>query len=211
MTTFIRFKNIPSNELSAVHDGDAGIDRYEIGVSCYQCINENGCYKIVLPSINSGATDDLNDFIHGVENNKFPVYLIEAEQVGMGTYGEPVVKNVKVLNQLSVTNLLNIPRKVKLDPTNFQLVVNQLKEKESVVMIDAKTFFNDEQFTGDVHKKLDGSFLWSRMWNEGYDASTVQAEDAAEEIVKLIHSKGYRTGVVFAQHDYSSITFWKDN
>ena len=33
---FIRFKNIPENEISGVYDGDCGKIRDELGVSCYQ-------------------------------------------------------------------------------------------------------------------------------------------------------------------------------
>ena len=92
---FIRFKNIPENEISGVYDGDCGKIRDELGVSCYQFIKQGENYNIVLSSISTGFLHDLCWFLDDFKDSKIPAYLIEAEQVGIGSYGEPVVKNIK--------------------------------------------------------------------------------------------------------------------
>ena len=97
---FIRFKNIPENEISGVYDGDCGKIREELGVSCYQFIQQGENYNIVLSSISTGFLHDLCWFLDDFQEGKIPAYLIEAEQVGIGSYGEPVVKNIKIIKNL---------------------------------------------------------------------------------------------------------------
>jgi len=120
---FIRFKDIPPNEVSGVYDGDCGKIRDEEGVSCYEFIIDNqGIYRIILPSLTSGALYDLSSFIEEFESKRIPAYLISAEKVGIGTYGEPVVKNIKVLSELSIKELADPKPKFKMDRTNKQLL-----------------------------------------------------------------------------------------
>lgn len=117
---FIRFKDIPLNEKSGVYDGDLGKIREEEGVSCFDCIKINNIYKIIIPSLDTGPLFDLIIFIENYIDGKIPAYLIEAIKVGLGTYGEPVVKNIKIIKKLNF-NELQIPEpKFKLDKTNKQ-------------------------------------------------------------------------------------------
>jgi len=119
---FIRFKDIPPNEVSGVYDGDCGKIRDEQGVSCYEFIIDNqGIYRIVLPSLSLGVLYDLCSFIEQLERKDIPAYLISAEKVGIGTYGEPVVKNIKVLSELSIKELAEPKPEFKMDRTNKQL------------------------------------------------------------------------------------------
>lgn len=118
---FIRFKNIPVNEISFIYDGDWGKIGEEIGVSCYEFIKQNKNYKIILSSISTGFLYDLIRFLNDVETEQIPVYLIEAEQVGLGNYGEPVVKNIEIVRQLNYIELANPLPKYKMDKTNPQL------------------------------------------------------------------------------------------
>ena len=118
---FIRFKNIPENEISGVYDGDCGKIREELGVSCYQFIQQGENYNIVLSSISTGFLHDLCWFLDDFQDGKIPAYLIEAEQVGIGSYGEPVVKNIKIIKQLEYVQLTEPKPKYKMDITNPQL------------------------------------------------------------------------------------------
>jgi len=97
---FIRFKNIPKNEISGVYDGDCGKIRDELGTSCYQFIKNGKNYNIILSSISIGFLYDLCYFLNQFEDGKIPAYLIEAEQVGLGSYGEPVVKNINIIKKI---------------------------------------------------------------------------------------------------------------
>lgn len=116
---FIRFKDIPENEISGVYDGDLGKIREEIGVSCYHFIKNGENYNIILSSVSSGFLNDLTLFLYF--DNNLPIYLIEAEQVGIGSYGEPVVKNIEILGRLEVVELADPKPKFKMDITNPQL------------------------------------------------------------------------------------------
>ena len=127
MGTYIRFKNIPENETSGVFDGDLGKIREEPGVCCFDCVKKGEFYKIILPSFSTGPLYDIQRFIYDLESkDSVPIYLIEAEEVGTGTYGEPAVKNVKILCELEYVELEIPCPKLKLDRTNVQLRKKEL-------------------------------------------------------------------------------------
>lgn len=136
---FIRFKDIPENEISGVYDGDCGKIRDEIGVSCYECIRKGKNYNIIISSTSFGFVSDLAWFINDFEEGKIPAYLIEAEQIGLGTYGEPVVKNIHTLNQLEIVELANPKPKFKMDKTN-----PQLRCKEEIQYFSGYDYCNPE-------------------------------------------------------------------
>lgn len=120
MSIFIRFKNIPHDEISHVYDGDNGIIGTEPGVCVFDCIEKNGVYKIILPSYTDGPVQDLQHFLW---NNDYPIYLVTGNEVGTGTYGEPCLKNIKILHQLKAVEFHQPEPKFKLDRTNVQLVI----------------------------------------------------------------------------------------
>lgn len=119
---YIRFKNIPKNEISGVYDGDLGKIRDEDGVSCYEAFKVKNIYQIILPSLSEGCLYDLLRFIEDAKNNKIPIYLIEGNGVGIGSYGEPLVKDILIIGRLKIMEL-NVPKpKFKMDRTNPQLI-----------------------------------------------------------------------------------------
>jgi len=120
---YIRFKDIPNNELSGVYDGDLGKIREEIGVSCYKAIKFNNTYKIILPSLTEGCLYDLLGFIRDCRNDEIPVYLIDGQQVGDGSYGEPLLKHIRVLKKLKIIELAEPKPEYKMDKTNCQFQV----------------------------------------------------------------------------------------
>ena len=123
MCKYIRFKDIPDNEISNIYDGDLGVVGHEKGVSCYEFIKTKaGYFKIILPSISSGPLHDLLYFIDQLERKEIPAYVIEATEVGVGTYGEPVVKDVTIIREIQLIEFTQTKPKFKLDRTNPQLV-----------------------------------------------------------------------------------------
>ena len=121
MDKYVRFKGIPKDEVSSIYDGDLGVVGHELGVSCYEFVQYGGNIKIIVPSADTGAPNDLSCFLDDFKTGKIPAYIIKANQVGLGTYGEPVVKNVEILNVLELVELHDPPPKFKQDKTNLQL------------------------------------------------------------------------------------------
>lgn len=119
---YIRFKDIPEDEISRIYDGDLGCVGEELGVCCYECIEENGIYRIIAPSICNGVFVDLCHFTSSLLDEYIKCYLIEGDVVGTGTYNEPVVKNVKIIKELKYKELKDPKPKFKLDKCNPQLV-----------------------------------------------------------------------------------------
>lgn len=122
---YIRFGRIPNDEISRVWSGDS-IVKNEVGVSVYDCIEKQGIYKIVIPSIYDGVFEDL---IHLLFNDPRKIFLVEGDEVGLGTYGEPCLKNVVIISELIIHNFAPTPGSRFLSrfrKTNYQLI---LKEK----------------------------------------------------------------------------------
>jgi len=117
---FIRFKDIPEDEISGVYDGDNGKIRDESGVCCFECIERDGSYRIILPSVSDGPFQDLRNFMSSHKN--YPIYLVTGDVVGTGTYNEPTLKNVKIIKKLAIKELYDPKPKFKLDRRNVQLV-----------------------------------------------------------------------------------------
>lgn len=126
---YIRFKDIPPDERSGVYDGDLGAIRHEDGVSCYDCVSDGEKYRVVLPSLFSGALNDLLRFERQLLDGEIPAYLIEATPVGVGSYGEPVVRDASVVSELKLIEQHNPPPHFKMDRTNPQLVATQQSRK----------------------------------------------------------------------------------
>jgi hypothetical protein len=132
---YIRFKEIPQNEISGVYDGDLGKIRDEIGTSCYNAIKVDNTYRILLPSLSEGCLYDLIGFIQDSLRNEIPIYLLSGHKVGLGSYGEPLIKNIVVLEELKIIDLHNPKPVFKMDRTNPQFVVvnnktNIIKKKD---------------------------------------------------------------------------------
>ena len=121
MKQFIRFKDLPPDEKSGVYDGDLGVIRHEAGVSCYECINHGDVYKIILPSLCSGIFFDIQNFLSQYQDGKIPVHLVKGNQVGTGTLGEPVIKNVSIISKLELVETEHPKPEFKMDRTSKQL------------------------------------------------------------------------------------------
>lgn len=53
---------------------------------------------------------------------EIPLYLIEGNQVGIGNYGEPVVKDIKIIKRLNIVELSVPLPMLKMDRSNKQII-----------------------------------------------------------------------------------------
>ena len=104
---YIRIGEIPSDEISAIHRGDAVIG-YEDGVSVYDCVETDGSYRIVMPfPLKEGQGMTYEDLIQEITQCRYEieyprnVYLVTGTEVGKGYDNEPLIKNVKILEDLT--------------------------------------------------------------------------------------------------------------
>lgn len=101
---FVRFGHkdgaFPPGEMS--RNGLTG--EFEIGVSVYEALERDGKYQILLPRIDGTAPATLGmcfnaaQGLWGMEN--YPLYEVDGEVVGIGSDGEPLLKNCKVVKRI---------------------------------------------------------------------------------------------------------------
>lgn len=115
MTKYLRFKDIPSNEHSNIYCGDSGIVGEEIGVSCIE-LDDN--MNPIIPfnisnnilTYNNGVISFLNDLSWMIDDfisGRITAYIITGDIVGTGSDGEPLLRNIQILNKLTPT--INYP------------------------------------------------------------------------------------------------------
>ena len=104
---YIRIGDIPSEEKSSVYRGEVVVG-YEDGVSVYDCVETDGLYRIVMPfplKEGQGMTyecliQEITQCRYEIENPR-NVYLVSGIEVGKGNDNEPLIKNVKILKDLT--------------------------------------------------------------------------------------------------------------
>lgn len=95
---YIRFGALPPYEKSGIWKADKLIG-YEDGVSVYNCQKIDNKYNLVLPvPISSQSLYTLYNFIIHDRRN---VYLVQGTKVGVGTDKEPIIKNVKIIKEIT--------------------------------------------------------------------------------------------------------------
>lgn len=100
---FIRFGDIPKDERSVIYKGSGDgkyLYGYEIGVSCYHASKIDGKYHIVLSHITKTTLNTLHSLYYCFEREK--CFLVSGDLVGYGTDGEPLIKNVKILQTINL-------------------------------------------------------------------------------------------------------------
>lgn len=102
MKKYIRFGEIPENEKSGIYAIDQGKIGEEIGVSCYDCIeDENGYFRVLMPAkikYSTGVSFQwaYDDWISG----KYKAYIITGIEVGIGSDNEPLLQNIQIVKEL---------------------------------------------------------------------------------------------------------------
>lgn len=107
MKYYIRIGEVPENEISKIYRGDAVIGE-EKGVSVYNCIKLNNTYHIVMPlplKEGQGMTyetliQEITQYRYEIE---FPrkVYLVTGKEIGKGHDNEPLIKNVRIIQEIT--------------------------------------------------------------------------------------------------------------
>ena len=96
---YIRFGEIPKNGRSSVYKYNTFI-KYEMGISVYDACKIHGKWHVVLPlNINKDTICTYEKFRIYCKTH---VYLVSGEKIGIGNDGEPLIKNVKILKDLTI-------------------------------------------------------------------------------------------------------------
>lgn len=100
MKVFIRFGEIPEDEQSSIRYRSFYCGK-EPGVSVYDCVIwGDGVPQIVLPiPFLEGALNTLTWLL--IYNKDRPVYLVTGDVVGHGHDNEPLIKNVKIVKDIT--------------------------------------------------------------------------------------------------------------
>lgn len=104
---YIRIGEIPENEISNIYDNYTKIGE-EIGVSAYEAIKINNSWRIIFPQdFRLGQGDTYEKLLRNVVGYDVmlgkprKVYLISGDVVGKGSDGEPLLKNVKLKEDIT--------------------------------------------------------------------------------------------------------------
>lgn len=100
---YIRFGFIPENERSNIYCGDVVVGQ-ELGVSCYECMKVDNKYRIIYPPFNDRwdkSAKVLNILIKRFMDGNTKSFLINGNVVGRGTDNEPLLRDVKIIQELN--------------------------------------------------------------------------------------------------------------
>lgn len=101
---YIRFGEIPQDELSTIHHRGEAIGK-EIGTSVFYSTEINGEYHIVLQN---PITEQTFNTLHGLYYAAIgcfewkPTYVVEGDFIGLGSDGEPLIKNIKIVKEIQI-------------------------------------------------------------------------------------------------------------
>ena len=148
-TYFIRFGEIPDDEQSSQFIGTHEVKK-EQGVSVYNAICIDDKWHVIMPSILiEGQGNTYENLIQSVTGCRYypeefrQVYLVTGDEVGSGSDGEPVLKNVKIVKNLTeqfapnVSKIYNKHDLIKnLHEGDFVLLNNQVKKLDLLTLIN---------------------------------------------------------------------------
>lgn len=103
---YIRIGTIPKDEKSKVWRGGVQVGE-EIGVSCYDALFSHGKWNIVIPSpINEAKVSTLYGLLSQLGllykvDDPQRAYLVEGDYVGNGVDGEPLLRNVRIVEDIT--------------------------------------------------------------------------------------------------------------
>ena len=193
---YIRIGEIPNDEKSAVHRGDAVVG-YEDGVSVYDCVETDGLYRIVMPlPLKEGQGMTYECMIQEITQCRYEiekprnVYLVSGREVGKGHDNEPLIKDVKILEDL--TAQFN----TKADNTEKTIVKTEFRDGDIVfsgvslisILKEIKPSKNLQCYVSiDTSGKL--------YINEGgWTSQNLRhaTEDEKKKLFKVINNNGYK-------------------
>lgn len=105
---YIRIGELPPDGKSKIYqwDNDKHTSRTpigeEIGISAYNTFPKGNDWKIYPPNeITESFIDTFTVLVRDAALGKRPVYLVEGEEIGVGQDGEPLITDVKILDDIS--------------------------------------------------------------------------------------------------------------
>ena len=108
MKKYIRFGEIPQNERSGIYRGDIKIGE-ELGVSVYDTIYFEGKWRIVLPeNLSSKMANSLYSILNSALQDEWKVetpcevFLVIGDEIEKGSDNEPLIRNVRILEKISL-------------------------------------------------------------------------------------------------------------
>lgn len=87
---YVRFGELPTLGFSKNYL----TDKLEEGVSVYECIERNGIYSIIVPSLKGGACVTLSCVLDR------KMYEVIGNMVGYGSEGEPLLLNCEIVKEI---------------------------------------------------------------------------------------------------------------
>lgn len=97
MKYYMRFGDIPTSGLSNIWLRGEIIGQ-ELGVSAYDAVLMTDGWHVILPK---PITRNVINTLYGLLAQKKPVYILSGEEVGIGTDGEPLLKNPQTLLEIT--------------------------------------------------------------------------------------------------------------
>jgi hypothetical protein len=94
---YLRIGQIPQNERSGIYKGYHGKIGEEQGVSCYRGVVVGNKVYIIMPHV---ASTTYYWLIDEYNRGKTPLYIIDGDEVGLGSDDEPVLRNVKIIREI---------------------------------------------------------------------------------------------------------------
>lgn len=94
---YIRFGEIPENETSSIYLGGVKLGD-EFGVSVYDAVEMTDGWHVIMPlpiTSKQGTT-----YLCLSKQNR-NVYLVTGDEIGYGSDEEPVLKNVKIIKDIT--------------------------------------------------------------------------------------------------------------
>lgn len=134
---YLRFKDIPENEISNIYRGDSGKIGEEIGVSCIELTED--LLPIIPIKINKKSLtykknvisflNDLSWMLDDFFSERITAYIITGNKVGIGSDGEPLLKDIKIIQKLKPI----VKVKPVIQDDENEAIVTQVDDKESII------------------------------------------------------------------------------
>lgn len=102
---YIRFGDIPPNEISCQYDSNGEIIKKEDGVSVYDAVEIDNIIRVIMPRKPTATTAmtlyQLYSRFCSKKNPEIPILLVTGDEVGYGSDNEPLLKNIKIISKLN--------------------------------------------------------------------------------------------------------------
>ena len=97
MKNYLRFGDIPTSGLSNIWLNDQIIGQ-ELGVSVYDAVLMTDGWHVILPK---PITHKVINTLYILIAEKRSVYILSGEEIGIGTDGEPLLKDPHILLEIT--------------------------------------------------------------------------------------------------------------